>query len=67
MFLKWQSMEPPSSTPGGDRHIRRLTFCTKLHSEQFLIEEIFDAIPLFGRKYCDTYYHLSYSKIVKRN
>ncbi len=44
------SRKPPSSTPGGDRHIcaQRL-FCRECNSEQLLFEAFFDIVGNFGR------------------
>ncbi len=39
---------PLSSTPGEDRHMRPLTFCTKFNSEQLLFKEIFYIMRVFG-------------------
>ncbi len=44
----YQFFEPPSSTPGGDRHECPLTFCTKFSSQQLLFEQFFDIIFNFG-------------------
>ncbi len=49
-IILWTSFEPPSSNPGGDRHIicARQFFGTKFTSEQLLFETFFDAIRIFG-------------------
>ncbi len=38
----------PSSTSGGDKHIRPLTFCRNFNFEQFLFDVFFDIIGIFG-------------------
>ncbi len=48
IFQRWQSFEPPSSTPAGDRRMRTATFCTKFNSAQFLFEQFFYIIGNFG-------------------
>ncbi len=47
IFEIYQSLEAPSSTPGGDRHVPPLIFCTKFNSEQLLFEEFFYIISNF--------------------
>ncbi len=37
----WQSLEPPSSSPGRGRQMHLLNFCTKLNAQHFLFETFF--------------------------
>ncbi len=48
IFQTYQSLELPGSTPGGDRHMRPLTFCRKFHSQRLLFEAFLDIIGIFG-------------------
>ncbi len=48
IFQKWQSFGPRSSSPGGDTHVRPLTYVQKFNSEHFLFEQFFDIIRNFG-------------------
>ncbi len=47
-FKNGKSLEPPSSTRGGDRHMRSGLFYTKFNSEQLLFEAFFDVMRIFG-------------------
>ncbi len=40
-------LEPPSSTPGGDRHMHPRIFCRKLNSKQPLFKAFFDGMRIF--------------------
>ncbi len=44
----WQSLEPPSSTPNGDRHMCPLSFCPKFNAQQLLFKASFNTIRIFG-------------------
>ncbi len=46
--LKLVIFGAPSSTPGGDRHMRSVNFCMKLNSEQLLFEDSFDIMQIFS-------------------
>ncbi len=37
IFETYQSLEPPSSTPGVDRHVRQLTFLNGIQSSTIFI------------------------------
>ncbi len=47
-FKIYQSFEPPSSTPVGDRHMRPPTFFKKYNVHQFLFETFFDLMRIFS-------------------
>ncbi len=42
IFETYQSLEPPSSTPVRDRHVRPLNFCEKFNAQQLLFETFFN-------------------------
>ncbi len=48
IFETWQSLEPDSSIPRGDKRVRRLSFCRKFNSQQLLFDAFFDIIRIFG-------------------
>ncbi len=48
LFQIYQSLEPPTSTYGRDRHMRPLSFCKKLNSEQFLFEAFLYKMGIFA-------------------
>ncbi len=41
IFQWWQSLEAPSFTPGGDRRMHPLIFCTEFHAQQLLFGTFF--------------------------
>ncbi len=47
ILQKWQSLEPPTSTPGEERNMRLMRFFWKFYSEQLLFEPFFDIIRNF--------------------
>ncbi len=48
IFETYQSFDPHSFNPGGDRHVRPLLFCMEFNSQQLLFEQIFDIVGNIG-------------------
>ncbi len=46
-FETYQSLEPPSTIPGGDRRVQPLTFLYKIYCSRTLILSIFLYIAYF--------------------
>ncbi len=50
IFQRWESFEPPSSTPREDKQMHSRTFCVKFNFEQLLFKTFFWRDAYFWRR-----------------